>query len=100
MIQLEILQLARLLDTYDISTVMSWRWQIFWVSQNERLGQVSANRATLSNPYGGISGMVQASVGQKLLKRNIFKSFLRDRFRVCDATFRYMMLNRNRLLFQ
>jgi hypothetical protein len=35
-----------------------------------------------------VSGMVQANVGQKLLKRNIFKSFLRDRFRVGDATFR------------
>jgi len=33
------------------------------------------------------SGMVHANVGQKLLKRNIFKSFLYDQFCFCDATF-------------
>jgi hypothetical protein len=34
------------------------------------------------------AGMVQANVGQKLLNRNILKSFLCDQFRIGDATFR------------
>jgi len=33
------------------------------------------------------NGMVQARVGQKLVKRNILRVFYGDRFHFCDATF-------------
>ncbi len=34
-----------------------------------------------------LQGMVQANVGQKLIKRNILRVFYSDRFRVGDAAF-------------
>ena len=54
----------------------------------EMKGKVFVNAAQDAYKMGLEGGMVQANVGQKLLKCNIFKSFLRDLFRVGDATFR------------
>ena len=34
-----------------------------------------------------VEGMVQANVGQKLVKRNILRVFYGDRFCFCGATF-------------
>ena len=49
---------------------------------------------------GILLGMVQARVGQKLVKRNILRVFFVTDFVSVTLLLGTMMLNRNRLLFQ
>jgi hypothetical protein len=49
---------------------------------------------------GILLGMVQARVGQKLVKRNILRVFFVTDFVSVTLLLGAMMLNRNRLLFQ
>ncbi len=48
----------------------------------------------------GLKGMVQANVGQKLVKRNILRVFFVTDFVLVKLLLGTMMLNRNWLLFQ